>query len=72
MQLLPHGTQDLPRMTLHGFAPTENPSQRKTASEQLIDHQELLPMRLAQVRAGIRRRSVWGVSFKSILARSTS
>jgi hypothetical protein len=26
--------------------------QRKTASEQLIDLQELLPMRLARVRAG--------------------
>ena len=36
--------------------------QRKTASEQLVDQQELLPMRLARVRAGIRRRAVWNLA----------
>jgi len=60
MQLLPHGTQELPRI---GQFPPDLKSvpQRKTASEKLIDHQELLPMRLAQVRAGMRRRSAWNV-----------
>ena len=50
-------------MTLQEFPP-----KRKTAPEQLIDHQELLPMRFARVRAGFRRRSVWSIYFKSILA----
>jgi hypothetical protein len=50
MQLLPCRMQELP-----GF-------KRKTASEQLVDQQELLPMRLARVRAGIRRRVVWSVA----------
>ena len=40
MQLLPRGMQELLR------------PQRKTASEQLMGQQELLPMRLARVRAG--------------------
>jgi len=43
-------------MTLQDFRP-----KIKTAPEQLIDYQELLPMRLAQVRAGIRRRSIWSI-----------
>jgi hypothetical protein len=50
MQLLPRGMQELPR------------PQRKTASEQLIDQQELLPMRLARARAEIRRRVVWSIA----------
>jgi len=32
---------------------------RKTASEQLMDETELLPMRFALGRAGIGRRAVW-------------
>jgi hypothetical protein len=71
MQLLPHGPQDLPRMTVQRFPHQSGNRQRKTASEQLVDHKELLPMRLAQVRAGIRRRPVWSM-FKSILATATS
>ena len=43
-------------------AGTASPPQRKTASEQLVDQQELLPMRLARVRAGIRRRVVWSLA----------
>jgi len=35
------------------------PTQRKTAPAELVDQRELQPMRLAQVRAGIRRRAVW-------------
>ena len=50
----------------------ETAAKEKPHRKQLRDQQELLPMRLAQIRAGIRRRSVWGISFKSILARSTS
>jgi len=55
MQLLLMLMQYLLRTRLH---------KRKTASEQLIDKKELLPMRFALVRAGIRRRAVWsyGVS----------
>ena len=52
MQLLLMLTQYLLRTPLH---------KRKTASEQLIDKKELLPMRFALVRAGIRRRAVWGL-----------
>jgi hypothetical protein len=45
-------------------AGTAAPPQRKTASEQLVDQQELLPMRLARVRAGIRRRVVWSLALR--------
>jgi hypothetical protein len=53
MQLLPHGTQLLPPVNPARIPPQPgNRPQRKTASEQLIDHhRELLPTRLAQVRA---------------------
>ena len=71
MQLLPHGMQELLRMTLQGFChQAENRPQRKTAAEQLIDQRKLLPMRLAQVRAGnpaSQRLEYW---VKSILVRS--
>jgi hypothetical protein len=40
--------------------------QRKTASEQLVDQQELRPMRLARVRAGIRRRVVWSLALRRV------
>ena len=50
MHLLLRGVQESPR------------PKRKTASEQLVDQQELLPMRFAQVQAGIRRRVVWSVA----------
>jgi hypothetical protein len=50
MQLLLMLTQYLLRTPLH---------KRKTASEQLMDETELLPMRFALGRAGIGRRAVW-------------
>jgi hypothetical protein len=60
MQLLQRGMQELPR------------PQRKTASEQLMDQQELLPMRLARVRAGDPASGRLEYRVKSVLVRSAS
>jgi hypothetical protein len=60
MQLLPRGMQKLPR------------PQRKTAPEQLMDQQELLPMRLARVRAGDPASGRLECCVKSVLGRSAS
>src|SRR5271157_1206239 len=55
MQLLRYGMQKL-------LQAGETPPNGKTASERLTDRHELLPMRFARGRAGIRRRTVWSAA----------
>jgi len=45
-------------------------STKETASAQLMDQKDLLPMRFALVRAGIRRRAIWSTWCKPILEKS--